>query len=97
MGIKVKHLPRAIKVQPRRGPVPVYPGYNTFQPRSLRARPIPGRLVHPVSMFTPLNRTFQPPMMGRPKLMRPPIHFVTYREHYIIAEVSNQLVFTRKA
>lgn len=74
MGIKVKHLPRAIKVQPRRGPVPVYPGYNTFQPRSLRARPIPGRLVHPVSMFTPLNRTFQPPMMGRPKLMRPPIH-----------------------
>lgn len=74
MGIKAQHFPRAVRVPPRRGPVHGYPGYNTFQPRAFRARPIPGRLAHPSSMFNPLNRTYQPPFIGGPKLMKPPIH-----------------------
>ena len=45
----------------RRGPVAMG-GFNTFQPR-FRARP--GRVVAATPMFTPLNATFQPKVVGR--------------------------------
>ena len=83
-----RHMPMRPRVMPppmiphRRGPMmaPMM-GYNTFQPRVFRHRPRP-RIV-PVPMFTPLNTTFQPRMMGMrgprygpmPPMMRPPLYF----------------------
>ena len=81
-----RHMPMRPRVMPppmmphRRGPMmaPMM-GYNTFQPRVFRHRPRP-RIV-PVPMFTPLNTTFQPRMMGMrgprygpmPPMMRAPL------------------------
>ena len=53
-----------MSVPAKRGPVSI-PGYNTYKPKVLRARP--KILVQPVPMFTPLTGTFQPiVVVGRP-------------------------------
>ncbi len=60
---------------PKRGPAPMM-GYNTYQPRVFRARPKP--VVAAVPMFTPVNTTFQPKVVGGygfgPRGMRPVSH-----------------------
>ena len=62
-----------VPVPVKRGPAPLMPGHNTFQPRVFRARP--KVMVQPVPMFTPLTGTFQPTLVTRPKLpMHPPSH-----------------------